>query len=235
MVMPSEIARVNLIWTPQAAWSGESAVCGFWVQHQHFTGNDWDWDRDLQELADNVRDKLVELWGTVAGQFGTGFKISEVRAAQIGTDGHEINAKTSAVTGTALAGSASAILPPEVALCLSFYGFVPGTFTSHPGQKRGRMYLPYIAQSMPDGQGKVSLVQAKVDAWGAIFNDIQGMHGGHPVPPGNSSDFWKLVTVSKVAGTATQVEAITIDDHFDSQRRRQHQSPSTKYQHTIDH
>jgi hypothetical protein len=167
--------------------------------------------------------------------FGQGFKISEVRAAQVGSDGKEINAKTTPAVGNELAGSAGSTLPPEVALCISFWSFQPGTFQSHPGQRRGRMYLPYIAATRVDAQGMVANPQTVADGWATFFNDVQGAHAGSQVTPGNDWDYWQLHTVSRVAGESHQVEVISCDNHFDSQRRRQHQTTPVKSLATIDH
>lgn len=233
----SELAKVNLIWTPKSPdWAGEEAICGFWVQHQHFTGNDFDWDQELSYLASQVAGKLVSHWGDLAGEFGSGYFVSSVTAAQIGTDGTEINKKTTALTSSDAGGAGTSILPPEVALCLSFYSYVPGTFAAHRGRKRGRMYLPYLNAAMADDSGKVATVSTHLGHWVSFFNDIQGLHiQEQPVPPGNSNDYWKLVTASKIDGSVTQVERLGMDDHFDSQRRRQHQTPPVVQLGTINH
>jgi len=233
----SELAKVNLIWAPKTPdWAGEEAICGFWVQHQHFTGNDFDWDQELGYLASGVAGKLVDNWGSLAGEFGSGYWIREVTAAQIGTDGSEINKKTTTLTSSDLAGSGTSIMPPEVALCVSLYSYVPGQFAAHRGRKRGRMYLPYLNAAMATGAGKVADIDTVQGHWTTLFNSIQGMHIHEaPVPPGNSNDYWKLVTASKIDGSVTQVERIGIDDHFDSQRRRQHQTPATVSLGTLNH
>lgn len=225
----AELARVNLIWTPKSPdWAGEQAICGFWVRHEHFTGNDFDWDQELGYLASNTAGKLVDHWGDLAGEFGSGYWISEVTAAQIGTDGTEINKKTTSLTSSDLAGAGTAVLPPEVALCVSLYGYIPGTFAAHRGRRRSRMYLPYLNAAMADNSGKVASLDTVQAHWTSFFNDIQGMHiHESPVPPGGSSDYWSLSAASSIDGSVTQIERVGVDNHFDSQRRRQHQTPAT--------
>lgn len=232
----SELVKVALIWAPKASqWPGEQAVNTFHLQHQHFTGNDFDWGRDLQTVSDGVASKLASHWSGVASMFGSGYQITTVKAFQIGTTGETISEAVTGVANNTLQGSATSILPPETAMCMSVYGYTPGTFTQHKGQKRGRIYWPYIGQGVESSDGKVANPQAWADAWAVIFNDIQGMHVGHPVPPGNSDDYMKFVVASGVGGVTTQVEAVAFDDHFDSQRRRQHQTPSVVKTSQINH
>ena len=237
MAYGAEIARVQMTWQPagSAAWTGEEAICGFWVNHAHTTGNTFSWDTALQQLADDTVSKLVSHWADLGSHHGGSYEIVQVKAAQIGTDGSEINAKTSVPDTDALKGNGGGVMPPEVAVCISLLGYVPGTFVSHAGRKRGRMYLPYIATSQADTSGKISSQAAFVDHWTAFFNDIQGMHVGTTVPPGGSSDFWGLVIPSKIDAGITQVERIGCDDQFDSQRRRQHQHKPTPLYGTLDH
>jgi hypothetical protein len=232
MVYGSELARVNLIFEPKDTdWPGEEAVCGFWLQHQHVTGNVFTWSHQLQFLADRVATKLGDHWADLGTYLGSGYKITQVRAAQIGTDGRETDAKTSAIDGDTLAGSGTHIMPPEVAVVVSLFGYTPGTFTAHAGRKRSRMYWPYVTASFADGAGKNGSANLMSLGFKDFFNDIQGMHADDEtaLPSALDVDSWHLVVASKVGAEVTQVQHISVDDHFDSQRRRQHQSPAVRH------
>jgi hypothetical protein len=216
-------------------WTGEEAICGFWLHHHHFSLNSWTWSDELQSLADNVVGKLADHWSDLGPLLGGAYKLTQVKAAQIGTDGKEIDAKTSSPEDGTANGSGGSILPPEVAVCVSMLGYVPGTFVSHPGRRRSRMYWPYIPASTVSSGGKINNPTLWEASFTDFFNDIQGMHGGAGPAPGNPSEYWELVTVSGIDGSVTQVERIGVDDKYDSQRRRQHQTPPAWTYGTISH
>jgi len=237
-IYASELVKVQATWTPDpAAWAGEVAVNTFWLQHNHFTGNDWDWERDLQTVVNGCRDKFIAHWSATGGLFAAGYQISQFKAFHVDSAGHTLNEKVAAVTGGSLPGlGTSGVLPPEVSLVLSLYGYPAGTFTSQRGRKRGRIYLPYLAGSSLSNTGHVSTsaMDTCMTGFGAIFNDIQGMHAGNPIPPGNSSDYMALVVASGF-GIATQVDHLAVDNLFDMQSRRQNKAVATKQTIAIAH
>jgi hypothetical protein len=86
------------------------------------------------------------------------------------------------------------------------------------------MYLPYITSGALASSGKLtSTVQSDVVAgWAAIFNDLNTIDSAS-----GRTDPMGVVILSKAAGATFEVLHVAIDDHFDAQRRRQHQSPAT--------
>jgi len=238
MAYPDEVARVSLLWSAnQDDWPNELAVNTFWVYHRHYTGNGWDWSQAPQEIADDIAQKLVTHWSAISGTVGSGYQIHAVKCAKVDAAGKDEYVGEHSVSGGTLAGTGSSgVLPPEVACCLSLWGYSPGSFVTRPGTKRGRMYLPYIPQTACDSHGKVSTGYASdvLTGWGAFLNDVQGMHVGTS-QAANDADYTRVVVVSKASATWTQVGLLTVDNHFDSQRRRQHQAPATRSSTPLNH
>jgi hypothetical protein len=180
---------------------------------------------DVQYIADQVAAKFIANWTDAAGLFSSATHVSALKTYLLDTSGHTTAEGVHAFAGTDLQGSGSSgVMPPEVAVCLSEYSYPPGGFTTHKGRKRGRMYLPYISQSAMDSNGKVSSSAAglAVTGWQEIFNAVNTVESAS-----GRTDPMGLVVLSTVGGATYEVLHLAIDDHFDSQRRRQHQSPST--------
>lgn len=234
----TELAHVQTLWRPVAAnWVGEEAITTFWLNHIHFAGNGFDWTTAVGDIADGIAARYNTHWDALAAYVSVQAHLVAVKVSHIDSTGHDLDVATSSGSPLPLAGEAGGtMMPPEVALCVSEWGYEPGTFTTHPGRKRGRFYLPYLPSSTLTAQGALSdaEVLAIVTAWQAFLNDVQGMHVGSTLP-GSDSDYMSLVNASKVDATVTQVGWISVDNHFDSQRRRQHQVPPTKQVLTISH
>jgi hypothetical protein len=98
------------------------------------------------------------------------------------------------------------------------------------------MYLPYLAGSALSATGHVSTaaMDTAINGFGAIFNDIQGMHVGDTVPPQTSDDYMALVVASGF-GLATQVDHLRVDNLFDMQTRRQNKAVASHETINIDH
>jgi len=228
MAFPTDVVKVSIIWgTDPAEWPGEMAVNTFWMQHVHVDGASFDWTTAVGIAAVDVAARLVAHWSDLGMCHGPGYGPRLVKVAQTDSAGHTVN-EGAAVPATLLngTGTGSKVLPPEVAVAVSLYGYEPGAFAALKGRKRGRMYLPYISPDLLAATGRVDpgAVTTVVNAWGAFFNDIQGMTIGSET----LHDHWNLVVVSSVAtGMTSQVNWVACDDKFDSQRRRQHQSGST--------
>jgi hypothetical protein len=79
-----------------------------------------------------------------------------------------------------------------------------------------------------------SHVSGNLTAWQTFFNDVQGMHTQAAASINAPDDYWAVVAVSSVGGTATQVSHLAMDDEYGSQRRRQNGRPTQKTVVSID-
>lgn len=239
MAYPDETARVTLTWQPNpASWAGEIAVNTFWIQHVHFTGNTFVWSDAVQYAADQIASKLAAHWSGVAPVHQEGYGIKGVKVAQIAADGSTVSEGIATIDGGACDGSSSSsLLPPECAIKLGLFAYLPGGFTAHKGRKRGGMFLPYIVTSMLMADGRIRDDKASdlLNGWQTIFNDIQGMHTKALPDIGTEDDYWRTGIASRIDATFAQLNYLVVDNHVDSQRRRQHQTPATSQHVTISH
>lgn len=243
MPYTDELVRVTMTWLPAPGvlWTGEEAVTTFHLRHHHITGNGFTWSDQVTHLAQQLRDKWVAHWtGTELAQtIAGGARISEFKVAHLDPAGHTLEEGVFTVASGDLVGEASlSMMPPEVAICVSSWSYPPGGFATHKGRKRGRFYLPYIATQTAGSDGKITPTHQNALAAiiQTLFNDIQGMHTfNEDTPPDPNPDFWDFVTASKVDASWANVDFVSVDNHFDSQRRRQHQSPPVRVALPISH
>lgn len=148
--------------------------------------------------------------------------------AAIGTFGH---------LGAPLSGSAAAF-PSEVAVALAFHGpyagaseFGPGTPKTRPRSRlRGRIYLgPLLLNAVTwqveSATNRITVGdQFRADlliAGAKLFNDLRGMS------PSVNWCVW-----SRKNGDIAEISTLTVDDAFDTQRRRG-QVPSSRLSATV--
>jgi len=216
--IPAQVYRVVLKWGNLASdWVGEVALNTFALQRTD-TGGAFGLS---QPIADALATKLTAAWTGIQLIHGTGYGITEIKVAALDTSGHVTDEGVHEITGGALNGTATGgIYPPEVAVAFSLYGYQPGTFATRRGTKRGRIYLPYIAKSVGTANGKIDpgAVDTVQDGWGGFFNHLAPLLV-------SGTEHLQLGILSSTAGTFTPVTYYAVDDHFDSQRRRQHQNP----------
>lgn len=94
-------------------------------------------------------------------------------------------------------------LPNQCAAVLSLRTDLSGR------RNRGRMYLPAQGAALQvDGQLQDTVAAAVADGWALAFTDI------------NASDAGKIVVMSAVGSTATQVSLVRMDSRLDVQRSR---------------
>lgn len=217
--------RVAITWGPFSdQWTQEVAVNTFHLRHHHSIGNTFSWPDAVQYAADKIADKLASHWTALAPYHSPKFGIKQVKTSQLDDRGHAVvegvHTPGATLYGT---GTHQAVLPPEVAVAVSLYGYVPGNFVADKGRKRGRFYLPYISPDVLDTNGTVSTAAMPdwLVGWQGLLNDIQGMHTDDAT--GSDPDYWDLVVVSTMppAGASTKVQRVGMDTLFDSQRRRQ--------------
>lgn len=223
--IPANIVRFTLRWKPNTDdWPGEMALNTF---HMRFTPSappGPGWSTSLQEGADLVAAALVSSWGAgISSLHGSGYQITEVGAYALDTLGKATDEAVHTFGGGTLVGSGtSGVMPPEVAVAIGWFGYQPGAFTSRRGTKRGRMYLPYISAAAAAANGKLqggSITDASA-GWKAFHTAV------HAHTTGSGS--WDFGVLSETANAFTTASWLVIDNHFDSQRRRQHQSPAVQ-------
>lgn len=234
---PADIMRVRLRATLRVgADAVEEAQFGFWGQLFHREGNLTDWDTNCQDAATGIRDRWNEhitnktAW-TDAVTMDT-VKVDHLAAA----DGTVLNQAIATFTGDdAWQGTGTASLPWETGLVVSLFGYDKGTFASHKGRKRGRMYLPPMATTVISERGGLiqdSVLTSLNTNFGAFFNDVQGLNLGTTINP-DGPDYFNLVVVSRgtpekeLPPTTTPITHMYIDNKVDSQRRRQRSEDAT--------
>lgn len=174
-----------------------------------------------QYIADQVAAKLTAGWSGVSGLHASGNQINAIKAYLLDTSGHTVALGVNApVSGTLPGTGTSGMLPPEVAVALSLYAYTPGGFAPQKGRRRGRMYLGMVSQSLCTADGRVSsgLMDTYLDGWQTILNSLNTIESdsGRTDPMG-------VVVLSRTGNATFEVTNIAMDDHFDAQRRRQHQ------------
>lgn len=218
MPIPANVLKVSLLWTAPTTWPAESAVNTFHLQNQSGPSGQ---PPNPQYVADQVAAKLLANWTGLAPFFSSLVHINAVRTYLLDTAGHTTAEGSHSFTSVDLAGNAGGgMLPPEVSVALSEYAYAPGGFAPRKGAKRGRMYLPYIAKSACTTNGRVdpTMIGSMLSACQTLFNSINTIQSAS-----GRTDPMGLVVLSKATAATYEVLHLAIDDHFDSQRRRQHQ------------
>lgn len=221
-VFATDLAKCDLVFSTESG--AEIAVNTLWMQHQHYTGNTFDWGDALQTIADHVVSSLVAHGTTINGTLSSTDYLQRVDAYQIGTDGKATDKRTHVCAPTDYPGtqSGSNQLPPFLAAVVQLWGMVPGTYDAHPRRRRGRIFWPLRNDAYLGSNGLLKPANQDLirDDWAAVLNDLQGMHVGTPSPPGNSSDFMRMGVVSRVTGAFSQLEAVSVSGKPGVQRRR---------------
>lgn len=220
--VPGNVVRVSLLWQPPTVWLPELAVNTFHLQSQAGPSGP---TPNPQYIADQVAAKLIADFPAMAGRWPSSIHMTAVKTYLLDSAGLTTAEGVHAFSPTDVQGSSGGgVLPPEVAVCLSEYSYTPGSFAPAKGRRRGRMYLPYLAQTTMDAQGMVAATAATDITTGfqTLFNDINTIESdsGRTDPMG-------LVVLSRAAGATFEVLHLAVDNHFDAQRRRQHQVPPT--------
>jgi hypothetical protein len=218
MAIPGNVVRVSMIWQPPSSWPSETAVNTFHLQNQSGpTGP----TPDVQYIADHFAAKLIAGFGGVASYWPSSVHMAAVKTYLLDSSGHTTAEGAHSFSSSDVQGSSGGgLLPPEVAVCLSEYSYAPGSFSPGKGRRRGRMYLPYLTQTVIESTGKVTAIACSglVSGWVTIFNSINTIESAS-----GRTDPMGLVVLSRAAGATFEVLHLAVDDHFDAQRRRQHQ------------
>ena len=223
--IPNNVVRCSMVWSPGTEWPAEQAVNTIHLQQQ--TGPSGSVP-DVQYIADQVAAKIIAGFGGIAAFWSNNAQMTAVKTYLLDTTGHTTAEGQHTFSPGDVAGSGSTnMLPPEVALVLGLYSYPPGGFAPQKGRKRGRIYLPYLTSSNLTSDGKVTGAncQSIANGWASIFNAINTIESAS-----GRTDPMGLVVLSRAAGATFEVGYTVVDDHWDAQRRRQHQDTPVRHQ-----
>lgn len=161
----------------------------------------------------DLGDDLWSFLNTIKAYFHTSFRWTHVKIAPVAVGGayaapSAIYQFTSPLVGTA----SGACMPPEVAIALSLRAPVIGR------RGRGRIYLPGLSVNSLGSAGIVaSTAQTPyLSAFATLITSLEDMPGTEEYGP-------TVAVMSAGSATAVRPSQIRCGNHFDVQRRRQHQ------------
>lgn len=167
---------------------------------------------DIAAQADFAADCLT-FWNAIKASHFSGVRLTGVKIAPIQADGSYSFGASEWRLKTPVAGGYASAMPPETSCAVTIMADVIGR------RGRGRMFLPGLGSTYSSGSGKVSsgVIAAVNTATKALIDNLQDLPG---VPQG----FFPCVAVcSNNDDTAIRPQTVRVGDHFDVQRRRQHQ------------
>lgn len=220
MAIPEDCVRVAINWKLP---DDEIAVNSLNFRHEHVQGQGLNWAGDMtQRYANLVRDGLESAWSTIGPFHDQQCAVQSIVSYHLGTDGKTIDKAIATPTdATSLKGKGtSGILPPECAGVLSLYGYAQGQFTPQSARKRGRIYLPGLSSGGLANNGRWGHYNGVSGGWAAALSYMQGRQMGNN-QPGFPDETARLVILSRAYGLATPVVAVSTDNLYDMQRRRQ--------------
>ena len=192
-----------------------------WTARMGGVGSLFNMDADRQvDIAEDVWTFL----NAVIGHQSNKFQWTHVKIAPLTASGAYgfTGAATYDFTTPLVGNNTSVPLPPEVALAVSMRAPISGR------SGRGRMYLPGLGVPQVAANGTVLEVTRTALAASAktFLNNLDDAPG---------VDEWGVIAMVTSAGKPTGVRPaqIRIGDHFDAQRRRQHQAVETYSQETL--
>jgi hypothetical protein len=143
----------------------------------------------------------------------TGFRFTHVKIAPVAVGGAYAAPSAIYTFTTPLAGTSSTgTTPPEVALAVSLRAPVIGR------RGRGRIYVPALGLTGLAADGTVS--SAAQSAFAAAMVTLVGNLDN---PPGVEDYGPRTSVMSATSTTAVRPSQVRVGNHFDVQRRRQHQ------------
>lgn len=152
------------------------------------------------------------------GLLHTSWSWTHVKIAPVLADGHYgfTGAATYDFTADIVGTTAGAVLPPEVAACVSWRAPISGR------SGRGRMYIPGVASTSLATNGTIhansrDTLSAAAATFVANLDDA----------PGADEQGTILMVTSAGKATGVRPSQVRVGDHFDAQRRRQHQAVET--------
>lgn len=166
----------------------------------------------LAEQADMAADVLT-FWNSVRTKCFTGVRLVGVKIAPVQPDGSYSYGASEWRLKTPSPGGTGGAMPPETSIAMTIMADIIGR------RGRGRMFLPGLATTTASSLGKISsTVQTDLTtSLKALIDNLQNFPG---VP---RDDFPCVVVCSNNDHTAIRPQTVRVGDHFDVQRRRQHQ------------
>jgi hypothetical protein len=192
----------------------EIAQIGLWASVGEDIPVGSDWDPLLADLASFATGAWVAAFD--GSTFSSELRFGTVKATHFAVDGKIANEQSHLRTPTWV-GSGGNALPWQIAQVIGLYTYTPGTFVSHAGRRRGRVYLPGLATVMlaTDGSGTFDVTKATANMTSmkallkALHDHIVGAH----------TAFIPMV-FSRAASTLYGITDLTTDAKPDTQRRR---------------
>lgn len=162
----------------------------------------------------DLADDMWTFLNSVKAYMFVNFKWTHVKIAPILADGSYGAPAAIYQFTTPLAGTATGMLPPEVACAITFRAPVVGR------RGRGRFYLPALSNSgtMADNYGILpsAAATALVSAAGTLVTNLENS-------PGTPDYEATFAVMSAGSSTAVRPSQVRVGNHLDAQRRRQHQ------------
>jgi hypothetical protein len=166
-------------------------------------------------------DLADDMWiflNAIKARVGDKFRWTHVKIAPVLADG-SYGAPSAIYTFTApMPGTSTGDhFPPEVAVAVSLRANVIGR------RGRGRMYIPGLTVTQLDGDNGTVVAATRTALASALKTLVTNLNNPPGVP-----DYRPLVAVMSAGSvTAIRPAEVRVGDHFDVQRRRQHQVAET--------
>lgn len=178
----------------------------------HWGSNPVEATIDLAQQADMAADVLT-FWNSIKAYSNTGIRLVGVKIAPIQSDGTYSYGASEWRLKSPVAGTGSNAQPLETSLAVTIMADVIGR------RGRGRMFIPGLNAGSMGLNGKPSA--GTISTYGSttktLIDNLQNLAG---VPQG----YFPLVSVcSNNDTTAIRPQTVRVGDHYDVQRRRQHQ------------
>lgn len=163
----------------------------------------------LEDLANDFAAWMT----TMKPQVASHFRWTHVKVAPIERGTGKYLAPSSIFTlKTPIAGTGANTFPPEVAIACSMRAGIVGK------RGRGRIYLPFPSSSTAAAEGRLGSTARTACATG-LHTLIKAIEDA----PGVDVYKTNVVVMSAANTTAVIPTEVRVGDHFDAQRRRQHQ------------
>lgn len=216
MAFPEDMVLTRLRFTAGTTTPVEIQDTGFWSRVQGAAGVDFQWQEAVDGIATKVRDEWVT--NMTSSLFSSSIKGLEVVSYHY-DQAHQnvLHRGEAGFTGASTWAGAGGVQPLQCSVVLSLFGYDPSTYVPSRDRKRGRMYLPTLAGSNYDSDGRLTstrqsdFLAAAVAWWQAMQGQIDTGLGGFNIQP---------VISSEVGQIATDVTYLRLGKVVDTQRRR---------------